>query len=91
MIVLYFIIDYLVMLFLPINTCFIVLDIDKNKISNIFIIGIIFDILYSKYFLFTCFVLVLYLFIKLLKIKRKYRLVMNTFIYLLFFIIMNKC
>ena len=89
MIVLYFIVDCLVMFFLPINTCFIVLDIDKNKISNVFIVGIIFDVLYSKYFLFTFFIIVFYLFIKFLKVKKKFRLVLNTFVYLLFFIIMN--
>lgn len=77
------------MLFLPINTCFIVLDIDKNRICNVLMIGVIFDILYSKYFLFTCFIFALYLLIKLLKVKKKYRLVMNAFIFLLFFFLMN--
>ena len=44
-----FIIDYLVMIFLPINTYFILNDLDKNKLFSIFLVGILVDIMFNKY------------------------------------------
>lgn len=83
MIILYFIIDYIVMLLLPISTCFIVWDIEKNKIFNVFIIGIIVDILYRKLLLFTCFLLSIYYFFKKINVKNKYRFLKNVIVYVI--------
>lgn len=83
MIIKYFIIDYIVMFLLPVNTCFIVWDIEKNKIIDVFIIGVIIDILYRKLLLFTCFLLIIYFIFKMVGIKNKYRLLKNIIVYVI--------
>lgn len=89
MIIIYFIIDYIVMFLLPINTYFIVWNIEKNKIFNVFIVGIIIDILYRKLLLFTCFLLIVYFIFKKIKIKNKYRLLKNIIVYVIIMILLN--
>ena len=89
MIVLYFIIDYVLMLLLPINTYFIVLDIDKNKLYSVLIVGIIFVLLYSELFLFTGSLLIAYFIVKKLAIKRKYSVFKNVILYLLVYCLLH--
>lgn len=89
MIVLYFIIDYVLMLLLPINTYFIVLDIDKNNLYSVLIVGIIFDLLYSELFLFTGSLLIAYFILKKLAIKRKYSVFKNAILYLLVYCLLH--
>lgn len=89
MIVLYFIIDYVLMLLLPINTYFIVLDIDKNNLYSVLIVGIIFDLLYSELFLFTGSLLIAYFIVKKLAIKRKYSVFKNAVLYLLVYCLLH--
>lgn len=73
---------------MPFNTYFIVLNIDKNSISNIFIVGILFDLLYGR-FLFTIFIFIVYFMVRSLKIKNRYYWIKNIILYLLFCYFMN--
>ena len=87
MIIIGFIIDYIVMLLLPINTYFIGHEIDKNKIYNVIIVGIILDIIFSKLFINTIILVSIYLVVKYLNIKNKYYYIKNFIIFSLFCLI----
>lgn len=89
MIIINFIIDYLVMIFLPIDTYFILVDFDKNKLFSVFIVGILLDIMFNKLFIFLFILLSLYLIVRKFRIKRKYYYSKNIVIYLVFFIIVS--
>ncbi len=87
MIIVYFIIDFIISLLLPINTYFIVIDIDKNKLSNVIIVGILLDIFSGKVLVNLIIFGGIYLILRKLNIKRKYRLVKNIILYSLFMIV----
>lgn len=89
MIILNFILDYIVMIFLPIDTYFIVNEIDKNKLFNVILVGGLFDIMYHKLFIFLIILLSLYLTVKKLKIKNKYYYMKNIILFVIFFIIIS--
>ena len=87
MIIINFMFDYLVMIFLPINTYFIINELDKNSLLNVFVIGFLFDIMYHKLFLFLMILLFLYFFLIKLNIKNKYYYIKNIFVFLFFIFI----
>lgn len=89
MIIINFIIDYLVMIFLPINTYFILNDLDKNKLFSIFLVGILVDIMFNKLFVFLFILIVFYLVLKKLKVKKKYYYIKNIIIFLLFYLVVT--
>lgn len=89
MIILNFILDYIVMIFLPIDTYFIVNDLDKNKIFNIILVGGLLDIMYHKLFIFLIILLSLYLIVRKVKIKNKYYYMKNIILFMVFFIIIS--
>lgn len=84
MIIIGFIIDYIVMLLFPFNSYSIVYELDKNKIVDVIIVGIVFGLLYGK-ILFFFVLLGLYLFFKKLNFKKKYSWLKNMLLYLIFF------
>lgn len=89
MIILNFILDYIVMIFLPIDTYFIVNDLDKNKIFNVILVGGLLDIMYHKLFIFLIILLSLYLIVRKMKIKNKYYYIKNIILFMVFFIIIS--
>lgn len=89
MIITNFLIDYLVMIFLPIDTYFILNELDNNRIWSIFLIGILVDIMFHKLFLFLFILLSMYLILRKLNIKKKYYYIKNILVYLIFFMIVS--
>lgn len=88
MIYLGFLFDYLVMLFLPIDTFFVVLDLDKNRFLSVLFIGMLLDIMYHKLFI-NLFILVVFYFIsKNINKFLKKSLFRNIVIYFLYFNLM---
>ena len=79
------ILDFLINLFLPINSYFIIGNIDKNKIFYVIVVGIILDILFRRCFLYLGLLLSFYFILKIIKIKKRYRLGVNILVYVVFF------
>lgn len=79
------ILDFLINLFLPINSYFIIGNIDKNKIFYVIVVGIILDILFRRWFLYLVLLLSFYFILKIIKIKKRYRLGVNILVYVIFF------
>lgn len=79
------ILDFLINLFLPINSYFIIGNIDKNKIFFVIVVGIILDILFRRWFLYLGLLLSFYFILKIIKIKKRYRLGVNILVYVVFF------
>ena len=84
MIIVGFIVDYFVMLLFPFNSYALVYDLDKNKLFDIIVVGLIFGILYGK-LLFFFLILGLYFVLKRLKVKNKYSFIKNILLYFVFF------
>lgn len=80
-----FIIDYLVMSLLPIDSYFIVTDIEKNNLFSILIIGFFLDIIYHKLLLNVFILLFLYFLIKKIDFKKKYSFFKNILIFIIYF------
>lgn len=85
MIIINFLIDYIIMLLFPINTYFIIHEIDKNNIYNIIITSMILDILYHQLLSNLILLLSIYYIVKKLKIKNKYYILKNILIFIIFF------
>lgn len=79
------ILDFLINLFLPINSYFIIGNIDKNKIFYVIVVGIILDILFRRWFLYLGLLLSFYFILKIIKTKKRYRLGVNILVYVVFF------
>ncbi len=80
-----FVVDYLVMLFLPINSYLVVYEYEKNDIFSIVLIGILLDLMYGKMFLNVFVLLFLYIIMKRFKISRKYDVIKNIFEYIVYY------
>lgn len=89
MIYLGFLFDYLIMLFLPINSYFVVNDLDKNNFLAVLFIGFLLDIMYHRLFINLFILLFLYLVLKIINIKKKNTLIKNLFVYFIYFNIMH--
>lgn len=85
MIYLGFILDYLVMLFLPIDTFFVINDLEENRFLSVIFIGFLLDVIYHKLFVNLIILLIFYFTLKLVKIEKKYKLVKNIVVYVLYF------
>lgn len=84
MIILGFILDYLIMMMLPISSFFVIADIDKNNFLNVLLVGILLDIMFHK-ILFNVVILVsVYLILKFMS-KVRYK---NIILYVVYFNIM---
>ncbi len=85
MIYLGFVLDYLINLMSPLNSYFVVYNIENNKLIDVIIVGLILDFIYNK-FLFNLLILViLYLLAKKIKIKKKYLIFKNLFLFFIYF------
>lgn len=87
MIILYFFIDFIICNLLSFFTYFIIIDIDRNNIFDVISVGIILDFLYRRLFINTLILVSLYYVVKVLKVKNKYRLFKNIFLYFIFVLI----
>lgn len=87
MIILYFFIDFIIGNLLSFFTYFIIVDIDRNNIFDVISVGIILDFLYRRLFINTLILVSLYYVVKVLKVKNKYRLFKNIFLYFIFVLI----
>ena len=76
------------MLLLPVNSYFIVYELDKNKLLSVIFIGILIDLIYGKFLYSLVILVLLYGLFKMIKVSKKYYLFKNIIIYLVFFNIM---
>lgn len=88
MIYLGFFFDYLIMMFLPINSYFVINDIDKNSFLSVIFIGILLDIMYFKLFINVFILVIFYIVLKIVNVKKKYNLIKNIVLYILYFNVM---
>lgn len=84
MIIIGFIVDYFIMLLFPFNSYALVYDLDKNKIFDVIVVGMLFSVMYGK-ILFFFFVLGLYFVLRRMKVKNKYFFIKNILLYFVFF------
>lgn len=91
MIIVNFLIDYIVMLLMPFNSCFIVVDLDKCSLFKVLSVSLIVDFIYKKFFLFTLCLLFIRFIFRLFNIKKKYWLFKNVMLYIVFFNVMFIC
>ncbi len=89
MIYLGFIFDYAINMFLPISSYFVVNELDDNNLFEVVVVGVLLDTLYGKFFWNLAILLSLYLFFKSIKIKKKYLVYKDLFIYIIYFLLMN--
>ncbi len=85
MIILSLLIDYFMTCLLPIKTYFIVLELDKNKLASVIIAGIFLDVIFHGYLYNTIILVILYLVLKKLKIKKKYYWPKNLLVFIIYF------
>ncbi len=85
MIYLGFILDYIINIFLPVKSYFIINDIEKNNLFSIIIGGLLLDILYQKLFFNLLILLIIYFIFKLFNIKKKYYVIKNIFLFIIYF------
>ena len=89
MIIFGFIVDYLFLIALSIDTYFFVKDIDKNKLFSVFVVGMLLDMIYHKIFI-NLFILVLFYFVvKKMKIKNRYYYLKNIILFIIYFNLLN--
>lgn len=89
MIILGFLIDYLVLLFLPFTTFFVINDLDKNSIFSVFTIGFLLDFIYRK-LLFNEFILLFFYYVlQKLKIKKRFYFFKNIVLFIIYYLIMS--
>lgn len=85
MIILSLLIDYFMTCLLPIKTYFIALELDKNKLASVIIAGIFLDVIFHEYLYNTIILVILYLVLKKLKIKKKYYWPKNLLVFIIYF------
>lgn len=85
MIILSLLIDYFMTCLLPIKTYFIVWELDKNKLASVIIAGIFLDVIFHGYLYNTIILVILYLVLKKLKIKKKYYWPKNLLVFIIYF------
>ncbi len=85
MIILSLFIDYFMTCLLPIKTYFIVWELDKNKLASVIIAGIFLDVIFHGYLYNTIILVILYLVLKKLKIKKKYYWPKNLLVFIIYF------
>lgn len=81
MIILGFVLDYLIMMMLPISSFFVIADIDKNNFLSVLLVGILLDLMFHK-LLFNVIILVsIYLILKFMN-RLRYK---NIILYVVYF------
>lgn len=86
-----FLMDFLFSNYLSINTFFIICDIGNKKVTDILLVGFIYDLLFGKFLLFTFILFIFYLLYRFIKINGKYYYIKNIVFYIMFyFICINK-
>lgn len=83
-----FVFDFIISSLLPFNSYFVVVDIEKNNLFSIFIVGIFLDFIYGKFLINLIILLLFFLIFKKMKIKKRYLLVKNIIVYIIYFNIM---
>ena len=77
--------DVLIMQTLPINSYFIVANLDENKFLSVILIGLLLDIMYHKPLINVIILVTLYLLLKFFSISKKHNLTKNIIVYLLYY------
>ena len=80
-----FVLDYFLNLMTPLNTYFVIYNIEKNKPIDIMFIGFILDFIYQKYCFNLIILLILYFLSKKIKIKKRYNIYKNIFLLFIYF------
>ena len=80
-----FLIDYLVMILLPINSYLMLCNLDDNKIYDVVFIGLIIDALYGKILVNVVILVIIYFIIRKINFKKKYSYLKNLFIFMIYF------
>ena len=79
-------IDYIVCNICNINSYFILIELDKRNIVDVIICGLIMDLFFVKLFYFTILILFIYGIFKLINFKKKYVILKNILIIVMFII-----
>ena len=87
MIVFYFLIDLIVCNFFPFFTCFITIDIDRNDLFDVVVVTILLSCIYGRLFVNSFVLVTLYYVVRCLNIKKKYRLLKNIVVYVIFLLV----
>lgn len=85
MIYLGFFLDFLVSEFLPFNTYFVIANLDKNRFLSVVFVGLILDFMYRGMFINLIILLTLYIFLKLFKIPKRFNILKNLMLYVIYF------
>lgn len=85
MIYLGFIFDYVLSLFLPCTSYFLVASLDKNRFLSILVVGVLLDYLYHQFFFFLFLLVSLYFLVRIFHVKKKYAFFKNVVLFFLFF------
>lgn len=80
-----FILDFFVNFFLPIHTYFVVGDLDKNRLLPVVFVGILLDFMYHQLFINLVLLLILYIVLKMLKLRNRFGFVKNLLLYTVYF------
>ncbi len=80
-----FVLDFLIVSFLPINTYFVIAELDKNNVLRVILIGLILDLIFKAPFFNVLIFLSIYIVLKILKISKKYIFFKNIVVYLIYF------
>ena len=80
-----FVLDFLLNLMTPVNTFFVVHDIDRNKIIDVVIIGAVLDFIYCKILYNVLVLLFIYILAKKIKINKKYLIIKRLVLFFIYF------
>lgn len=85
MIILSLLIDYFMTCLLPIKTYFVIWELDRNKIVSVFIAGLFLDLIFHGFLYNTIILVILYLILKKMKVKKRYYWPKNLLVFLVYF------
>ncbi len=85
MIFLSFFFDFLINQTLPLNSYFIVAELDKNKFLSVVLTGLFLDYIFHKPFIHLTILILLYLSLKCFSNSKKHTIIKNIIIYLVYF------
>ena len=87
MIYLNLLIDFLFCNLVGVSTYFILIELDKRKIIDVIVCGLVIDFVYGMVFLNTLILIFIYCLFKFLKIKKKYVILKNILIFIVYVLI----
>ena len=80
-------IDYLFCNLIGINTYFILIELDNRKIFDVIVCGLVIDFIYGLFIVNTLVLVGIYYLFKLIKIKKKYVILKNILIIVVYVLI----